>query len=98
MIYFKLRLTNPWSPIWKVLKTISGNITKNKAWELNLYESNELIGIEFEYTMRADHAGIGLTLSLFGYTLEYKIYDVRHWDYTQDKWSDITHAESSRLF
>ena len=97
MIYFKLRLTNPWSPTWEVLKNISGQFTKNKAWEFNLYHSNEVLGIEFEYTLRTDHAGLGLTLSFFNYTFEYKIYDIRHWDYTEDKWSTTTYAESSRI-
>ena len=94
MIYFKLRLTNPWSPLWELLKTTSGLFTKNKAWEFNVYASNELLGVEFEYTTRTDHAGVGLTLSFFNYTLEYKIYDVRHWDYTENKWSDIKINES----
>jgi hypothetical protein len=98
MIYFKLRVTNPWSPIWKLLKNFNGQITRTKAWEFNVYRSNELLGIEFEYTIRTDHAGISLTLSLLNFTLEFKTYDIRHWDHKDRKWSNITYAESSRLF
>ena len=67
MIYFKLRLTNPWSPSWKLLKNFNGQITRTKAWEFNVYHSNEVLGIEFEYTLRTDHAGLGLTLSFFNF-------------------------------
>ena len=92
MIYFTLRLTNPWSPTWEVLKSSGGQLTRNKAWEFNLYHSNELIGIEFQHTTRTDHAGLKLILSFFNYTFEYKLYDIRHWDYTEGKWSNSTYA------
>ena len=82
MIQFNFRVTNLWgSERFQTFRHCSGRITQNKAWEFNLYRSNELLAVECSYTVRRDHAGFNLIVGLFGYTAEFYIYDVRHWDY-----------------
>lgn len=35
-----------------------------------------------------DHGGLRLELSIFGYNLDLKIYDSRHWDWKNNRWVD----------
>jgi hypothetical protein len=66
------------------LGCIHGCIGKNMAWELeHNHYSGSLFDIDFSWSIREDHAGIELTLGLFGYGIGFRIYDTRHWDYEQ---------------
>jgi hypothetical protein len=86
MIQFNFRITNPWGSefLWRTFRHWSGRITQSKAWEFNLYRSNELVAVECAYTVRRDHAGFNLMVGLFGFSIEFYIYDIRHWDYKEN--------------
>ena len=88
MINFNFRITNPWGrESWRSFRHWSGKITQNKAWEFNLYRSNELVAVECSYTARRDHAGFNLLAGLLGCTIEFYIYDIRHWDYKANRFT-----------
>ena len=39
-----------------------------------------------EHTRQCDHAGVQLSIELFGYVFSCQIYDSRHWDYEKKMW------------
>jgi len=80
MINFNLSVTNPWSNRWETIWFKNGLLPKHKAWEFNGYRSHHVIDVNIEITTRRDHAGIHLMFGLIGYTVEFSIYDTRHWN------------------
>jgi hypothetical protein len=54
----------------------------NKAWEIEgqNFGWGDLFTFEFTWTRKCDHAGVSLKLGLFGYQVEGRFYDSRHWD------------------
>jgi len=89
MIDLRFTITNPWSPIWKILKSSHRQLFKTKVWELNIYRTNQILTLELEYTMRVSHAGLNFMFGLLGYTIQLSITDSRHWDYDTDSWRNI---------
>ena len=59
-----------------------------KFWELQVYFSADIIDIKFGITAKQDHSGIQLGLGLVGVTVEFTIYDSRHW--SEGKWHSQT--------
>ena len=59
---------------------------KNKFIELELYTVESLIGFNFLWTTRRDHAGVDIQLSLFSLCLHFNFYDSRHWDLEKNQW------------
>ena len=59
-----------------------------KFWELQVYFSADIIDIKFGITAKQDHSGIQLGLGLVGVTVEFTIYDSRHW--SEGKWPSQT--------
>jgi len=86
MIYINLSLMNPWSDLFDPMLSFSKRLSKNKAFELELYRSNTIIEFETRLTFREDHAGLTLGLGLFSYTLRAQFYDTRHWNYDKKAW------------
>ncbi len=87
MINFEFFLSNPWSANqWRVLLNKHGKISKNKAWEFNVYSSKSIISIDFGLSIRSDHAGIRMQGGVLGYEIEFLIYDTRHWDHNNNDW------------
>ena len=88
MIYFNINIRNPmWGNRFANLFCRSGNTPwKHKYWEVEILKDSELFRIEFEFTTRQDHAGIGLELGLLGYKIDFRLYDSRHWDYETNSW------------
>lgn len=70
---------NYWSQAW-------ATPFKHKFVELELYATESLVGFNFLWTTRSDHAGLDLQLSLFGFCLHFNFYDNRHWDYQTNSW------------
>lgn len=68
----------------------SGAITKNKSWEFEVYKQDQtFLDIDIDTCIIGrDHAGIGIVLGLLSYVFYAKIYDNRHWDYTNNKWKE----------
>ena len=88
MIYFNINIRNPfWWDRFKNLWNKSGNtFWKNKFWEAQATKCEELFRIEFNWTVREDHAGVRLELGLIGYKLDLSLYDGRHWDTEKNCW------------
>ena len=86
MIYLNLNIRNPWSDRFENIKNWSGQITKYKCWESQVIKTNNWFRFEFQFTVRQDHAGLGIELGLFGWELHNTIYDSRHWDYDKQCW------------
>ena len=95
MITFNFLISNPWSNTWNLIWGTNGLLTTHKAWELNLYRTDQIINIEFCLSINCDHAGLNTKLGLFGYTLEYTVYDTRHWDYENNTWEIYDREEEN---
>jgi hypothetical protein len=58
----------------------------HKFLEFQVYRDNVLIGFNFEYTVKTDHAGLWTSISLFFISIDFQIYDNRHWDFKTNTW------------
>ena len=90
MFLFKFEIKNPFVKYndFKNIFAFSGNLSKNKAWEVEAYRFGSLlfkVAIELEWN-GSDHAGPKIEIALFGYVVAAQIYDTRHWDYTHNCW------------
>ncbi|NBS67678.1 hypothetical protein EBT31_02030 [bacterium] len=87
MFRFAFKLSNPFSNRFEVIYSAGGKTPNpTKFWEIGLYKTNKILGVNFSYTIREDHAGIWLELDLLGYGAELRLYDFRHWDYENKCW------------
>lgn len=87
MINLQFSLHNSFSKRkWESLLERGGNISKNKAWEIQVCRDSSLFSVSFNLTFRQSHAGLFIGLGLFGYDVLVNIYDVRHWDHDKDCW------------
>jgi len=87
MINFHFKLDNPYSDRWDYLWSKHKMIFKHQAWELSAYRTNTIVELYFHYRIRCDHAGVKFMFSLFGYSIEFNLYDTRHWDDETNKWA-----------
>lgn len=89
MIIFNFQVDNPWCKNkFKNIWHRAGDISKNQAWELELYYSDCTVfkvNLTIKFT-GSDHAGPSVEFCLFGYTFSAMIYDTRHWDYEKNQW------------
>jgi hypothetical protein len=90
MIDLNLSISNPWSNRWDILWNKSGFIGKNKAWEFNGYRTNQIIDVDFNVRPKGDHAGARVMLGLLSFNVELHFYDVRHWNYTENRFYEPT--------
>ena len=88
MIYFNINIRNPyWWNRWHPIKCWNGSTPwRHKYWEIQTMKTCELFRIEFSWTVREDHAGMGLELALLGYQIDFRFNDSRHWDIEKDCW------------
>jgi hypothetical protein len=86
MINFNFSIDNPWSDRWNTIWYASGLLFGHKAWEFNGYRTNQIVDAELRLTFKCDHAGLHTMFGLFGYSVEFSIYDTRHWDRENNKW------------
>ena len=70
---------NFWSRAWPTT-------LENKFIELELHTTESLIGCNFLWTTRRDHAGVDIQLSLLGLCVHFNFYDNRHWDYENNRY------------
>ena len=77
-----------WDEVFKTLSRSYGSYTKEVGWELNTYlvGGDEFIKIETTLKTKCDHAGLRLSVALFGLEIEYHIYERRHWNEDEDRW------------
>lgn len=76
---FEVEFKNLWNKAWSTP-------FKNKFVELEFYTEESLIGFNFLWTTRRDHAGVDIQVSLFGHTLHFNFYDNRHWNHKEGQW------------
>jgi hypothetical protein len=86
MINLRFSIVNPWSNLFDAGQCWGKQITKNKAWELQLYRCNTIVEGQFEFTTRQDHAGLRLEVGLLSYVLAFNLYDTRHWNYALERY------------
>ena len=86
MIYLNLNIRNPWSNRFENVWNNAGSITKNKSWGIEILKTENLVRVEFQYTVMQDHAGIQLELGLLGWEFHIGAHDNRHWDYENKCW------------
>ncbi len=97
MIYFNFNIRNPqWWDRFENIKSWSGSTPfKHKFWEIQIAKESELFRVEFEFTIKQDHAGVRLELALAGYTVHFNFYDVRHWNSKENRWMNYTEEKGS---
>jgi hypothetical protein len=86
MINLKIGITNPWSERFDSLLCREGPITNHKYWEFQVMRTNDVLVVDISYTVKQDHAGFNVWLGLLGYSVNFIIYDIRHWDYKNNQW------------
>ena len=86
MINFILEVVNPFSKRFSGLFNKHGRIGSIKSWELNGYRTNTVFLVSSTFSIRGDHAGFKLHLGLLSFELEFRIYDIRHWDWKNHRW------------
>lgn len=95
MIYFNINVRHPgWWERFKNIKCWMGETPfKNKYWEVQIIKNDNLLRLEFAYTIKQDHAGLNLELGLLGYEIHFNIYDNRHWNHEENRWMIYTEEE-----
>lgn len=91
MINFSFNVSWPWfKPIEDWQKDYfckTWNLTKHKSLEIQLSKAGKtLIGFDFRWDSRCDHAGLMLDLSLFRHFFIINFYDNRHWNHEKDRY------------
>lgn len=101
ILNLRLEISNPFDrwEYFRNLGSISGKVTKNKAWELeHSYYSPMLADIDINWTRQQDHAGLRITLGMFGYGVHFQIYDTRHWNYDTNSWEEYNFDEYTKTY
>lgn len=76
---FTVEFKNFWSKWWKTP-------FKHKYIELEIHTTEDLVGCNFLWTTKRDHAGLDIQLSLFGICIHFNFYDHRHWNHETADW------------
>lgn len=88
MLHLSLMLSNPFAKhSFDNLFCKAFSLSENKTLETELtYQGNGLFEFSFSLTFRQDHAGIQLSVGLFGLAVSAHVYDNRHWNTELDDW------------
>ena len=89
MIYTNISIRNPFVDRnrFENLGCQSGMLTQHKAWEVQIMQTDALASFTLNIAWRGtDHAGPSLGFGLFGYEVDFKIYDTRHWNSRKNCW------------
>ena len=87
MIYLNFTLNNPFNNKFVDLGSSYIPVSKYKAFEFqHMFHSGTIAEFEFRATTRQDHAGVALTIGLFGYSVCVEFCDSRHWNYKTNSW------------
>lgn len=89
MIHFNFTLSNPWTK--NSLKSYCNKawmVAKHKCIEIEVsWTDYTVVGFDFEFHIRRDHAGLRTDVTLFGLCFSFNFYDTRHWDRETDDWN-----------
>lgn len=83
---YEVDFKNYWCKFWETP-------FKHKFIELEVHNTQTLIGCNFLWTTRRDHAGVDIQLSLFGICVHFNFYDNRHWNHEEGRWMFYTEEE-----
>lgn len=61
---------------------------KHKYFDIQLYKSSDILDFGIDVTHKQDHAGVRISLGLFGYNFEIQVYDSRHWNTVKNQWEE----------
>ncbi len=86
MLSFNFNIRNPWSDYFKSGYVWSGNLFKNKFWELQAMRTHDVVCAQLEITQKQDHAGFRVELGLVSFNIAFTIYDNRHWNHIEGNW------------
>jgi hypothetical protein len=93
MIFLNFRIQNPFHNDWAKLRDWfwwDRKLTKHKNFEIQLghfHNLPTLFSFEVDTRWRGhDHAGPSFDLTILWFYVMVKIYDNRHWDYSENKW------------
>lgn len=91
MIYFNINIRHPgWWRRGRHIKSWHGSTPiPYKYWEVQAIKNDNLLRVEFEWTVRQDHAGVNLELGLLGYEIHFTVYDFRHWNSEAGRYYEI---------
>ena len=74
---------NKFRNLWN--KTFS--VAEHKTIELEFILHTEmLVEFDFMWSSKIDHAGVTIVLGLFGHSLNFNLYDRRHWNEEENRW------------
>jgi len=87
MIYLGFELSNPFINRYScVYEKEWKTWNPHKFWALTIVKNSSIVGASFNWSMRQDHAWIGFDISLVGWNFDFRLYDSRHWDHTNNCW------------
>lgn len=88
MIHIDFSFSNPFiKEKFENLFCRSGSITQNKSWEFQTYyHSYTLFEFGFGLNFKQSHSGLNVAIGIFGYSVDFRIYDNRHWDSENNCW------------
>lgn len=83
MIYLGLSLRNPFVNHGGTnISCVSKLITKHKAIEFEVIRDKQLlVSFGIDVNIRTDHSGFDLSVGLLTYSLGFRFYDIRHWNW-----------------
>jgi hypothetical protein len=80
---------------FKNLGTLHGKLFEHKAWELeHTYYGGSLLDIDITLSGKEDHAGFEFVFGIFGYGINFRIYDTRHWNFILERWESYEYDET----
>lgn len=85
MINLTFEISNPFSDRWDA-PYCKHKVLQHRAVELNVYKTGIILTLNLRYTVRHDHAGFLIRVGIFGWEVEYHLYDTRHWDDDNSSW------------
>lgn len=88
MIDLSFNIALPWDVEFKNFWSRSwATPLPNKFIELEFHTTETLVGVNFLWTTRRDHAGIDIEISWLGFCAHLNFYDNRHWDSENNCWA-----------
>lgn len=74
---------------WRRTLSVEGKLTKHKAVDITVAcLEPDLFQAHFAHSSKVDHAGLNVYLCLLGLSVEFLLYDVRHWDNKRNCWKE----------
>ena len=86
MFNIDFSIFNPFDKTRKCLGSWHKPITKNKSLEWQIDRDPVILNVGLSITSRQSHAGVTVSLGLFGFQFIGEFCDNRHWDYEKDTW------------